>query len=344
MKIHYFQRYNQKENVATANTMLLLSRLYQSSPDAFFQFLRQVLFSNDFDPALEIHMQKTGGKTIPDAYLSQPSFSIVVEAKAQGSMKKYNTFDMEQLKGHLEHFKNEDMQVLLTLASTPMSPEQKQELMEIIKTYNKEHGTAIEHVDMTFSQILDAVREYSDDRDYQMNDVIEDFEGYLRSSDLIPEADAWKTMRMQLAGATIDFNIAESIYYDRASRGFRPHDYLALYNDKRVKALGKLIAIINADMIDGDFHYSVQKGEINDEKINKIKLCMDDADRRGWDLRSMEHTYFFTDGFYRTDFRKSTKRPPMGTRVFDLESYIEGFDNTFSAEDIAKALDGKTWE
>ena len=29
MKIHYFQRYHEKENVATANTMLLLSRLYQ---------------------------------------------------------------------------------------------------------------------------------------------------------------------------------------------------------------------------------------------------------------------------------------------------------------------------
>lgn len=35
MKIHYFQRYHEKENVATANTMLLLSRLYQYSSDKF---------------------------------------------------------------------------------------------------------------------------------------------------------------------------------------------------------------------------------------------------------------------------------------------------------------------
>lgn len=33
MKIHYFQRYHEKENVATANTMLLLSRLYSYSSD-----------------------------------------------------------------------------------------------------------------------------------------------------------------------------------------------------------------------------------------------------------------------------------------------------------------------
>lgn len=31
MKIHYFQRYHEKENVATANTMLLLLRLYSYS-------------------------------------------------------------------------------------------------------------------------------------------------------------------------------------------------------------------------------------------------------------------------------------------------------------------------
>lgn len=37
MNIHYFQRYNQKENVASANTMLLLSRLYFYSSDKFLE-------------------------------------------------------------------------------------------------------------------------------------------------------------------------------------------------------------------------------------------------------------------------------------------------------------------
>lgn len=38
MKIHYFQRCHGKENAATANTMLLLSRLYSYSPDKFYIF------------------------------------------------------------------------------------------------------------------------------------------------------------------------------------------------------------------------------------------------------------------------------------------------------------------
>lgn len=52
MKIHYFQRYHDKENVATANTMLLLSRLYQYSSDKFFRFLKSEFFSDSFEPEI----------------------------------------------------------------------------------------------------------------------------------------------------------------------------------------------------------------------------------------------------------------------------------------------------
>lgn len=44
MKIHYFQRYHKGEDVDTANTMLLLSRLYAYSPNKFFQFLKEQFF------------------------------------------------------------------------------------------------------------------------------------------------------------------------------------------------------------------------------------------------------------------------------------------------------------
>lgn len=38
MEIHYFQRYHGKENMHTANAMLLLSRLYKYSADEFLPF------------------------------------------------------------------------------------------------------------------------------------------------------------------------------------------------------------------------------------------------------------------------------------------------------------------
>lgn len=58
MKIHYFQRYHGKENVATANTMLLLSRLYTYSPDKFFRFLKSEVFSGSFEPEIVFSFRK----------------------------------------------------------------------------------------------------------------------------------------------------------------------------------------------------------------------------------------------------------------------------------------------
>ena len=42
---------------------------------------------------------------------------------------------------------------------------------------------------------------------------------------------------MQLAGTTLDFNVNNNVYYDKAERGFRAHDYLGLYKQKSVRAI-----------------------------------------------------------------------------------------------------------
>lgn len=65
MKIHYFQRYHSKENVATANTMLLLSRLYSYSSDKFFSFLKSQYFSDSFEPEISFTLQKKIMKAFP---------------------------------------------------------------------------------------------------------------------------------------------------------------------------------------------------------------------------------------------------------------------------------------
>ena len=48
METHYFQRYHSKENVDTANAMLLLSRLYLNSPKSFFSFLNNLVEKGDY--------------------------------------------------------------------------------------------------------------------------------------------------------------------------------------------------------------------------------------------------------------------------------------------------------
>ena len=96
MKIHYFQRYHGKENVHTANALLLLSRLYSYSPDLFFTFLKTSILPENIDPEISFTLQESNQKpahppseteldkedySIPDAVISQPSFKITIETK-----------------------------------------------------------------------------------------------------------------------------------------------------------------------------------------------------------------------------------------------------------------------
>lgn len=70
MKIHYFQRYHSKENLATANTMLLLSRFYAYSSDKFFRFLKSEIFSDAFEPEIIFNLQEKSKNSVPDATIT----------------------------------------------------------------------------------------------------------------------------------------------------------------------------------------------------------------------------------------------------------------------------------
>ena len=115
MKIHYFQRYHEKENVATANTMLLLSRLYSYSSDKFFRFLKSEYFSDSFNPEIIFTLQEKSVDSIPDATITQESFKIVVETKMS------DWFYSEQLMRHLKSFGDEKYKVIITLAPELMA-------------------------------------------------------------------------------------------------------------------------------------------------------------------------------------------------------------------------------
>ena len=85
MNIHYFQRYHRKEDVATANTMLLLSRLYSYSPTVFYTFLKNEYFSNTFNPEIFFNLQEKNSNSVPDATIGQESFKIVIETKLENN-------------------------------------------------------------------------------------------------------------------------------------------------------------------------------------------------------------------------------------------------------------------
>lgn len=220
MKVHYFQRYHEKENVATANTMLLLSRLYAYSPTKFFQLFKTEPISIEFEPEIRFALQEKAKSSIPDAVIAQDSFKIIVETKTT------DWFHIDQLMKHLDAFSDERYKVIITLSSELMQEEKRKEFERQLKLYNesKEQSYPVKHINTTFEELTAAIQKQLEDRDYEMKEILDDYLDYCYKSNLVPTADAWKYMRVQLAGTTLNFNIENGIYYEKSERGFRAHD------------------------------------------------------------------------------------------------------------------------
>ena len=337
MKIHYFQRYHAKENVATANTMLLLSRLYQYSTNKFFQFLKSKFFLNNFEPEIVFNLQEKSKSSVPDATITQESFKLVVETKTS------DWFHADQLIKHLEAFGDEKCKVLITLAPALMGETKKAEFNSQLKKHNESLKYPIIHINTTFEEIVSAIEDCIDDRDYEMHDILEDYKNYCYNDNLIIVPDSWKYMRVQLAGTTFHFNMKENIYYDDAGHGFRPHDYLGLYREKSVRAIGKISSIITATFGEKSVEYKVELGELTEERKEKISKAVEDGKNYGYTFT--ETRFFFVDKFHKTDFKKSTPRAPMGTRIFDLTQVLDVADlEDYTTERIAWELASKEWQ
>ena len=233
MQIHYFQRYYAKENVETANTMLMLSRLYQYSADKFFSMLTNLILGEGESPEITFDLQVMGDQSVPDAVISQKSFKIVVETKP------HNQFDKKQLMNHLSQFGTENMKVLMTLDPRLMNDKLKDELEHDLKQYNNENRirlvSPIKHVNLTFEQLVEAMEESIDERDTEVAAVLEDFRKYCFEEKLIP--DGYKYMRAVVAGTTFDDNMELNLFYDQESRKSSDHGYIGLYKNKSVRAI-----------------------------------------------------------------------------------------------------------
>lgn len=337
MRIHYFQRYHQKENVATANTMLLLSRLYSYSPTKFFMLLKSFMFNDYFEPEIKFNIQEKNKLSVPDATMTQEGFKIIVETKLT------DWFYEEQLNNHLKAFGEENNKLLITISSEAMEENKLKKINMDIKKHNAKQRYPVFHLNTTFEKLANAIEDQIDDRDYEMKVILEDYIEYCYNDGLIPIRDSWKYLRMQLAGTTIGFNSRSNVYYDNAERGFRPHDYLGLYTQKSLRFIGKICAIATAVEEDGKMVYTSELGELTEERKQLILRAIDDAYSYGYYLKDYKHRYFFVDKFYETDFKKISKGGCMGTRIFDLTEILETEDLPDVSE-IAKILKNKTWQ
>jgi len=322
--------------VATNNTLLLLSRLYQDSPNKFKGFINDLLDDNDLEAGIQFNQQQKGKGSVPDGSLSQVSFKVVVETK----LHKY--FTLQQLTEHLNSFGTEQHKVLLSLSPKQPDNSLKQQIETAVNDFNTQNKTAIKYLPTTFQEIVIKFNNSLEDYDYELIEIIDDFEEYCIHDKLITDEEA--RMRVVTCGWTLQENLQFNLYYDPADRGYSDHNYLGIYSDKSVRAIGKLENIITADLLPtGQLQIidSTATVTAQQQQQNIIGVIAAAKTNNNWNITT-GHKFFCVEQFYPTNFRKITKYPLQGTKFFNLKHRLQ-VTTLPPIQEIAQRLNQIEW-
>lgn len=334
-KVHYFQRYSQRENVVTNNTLLLLSRLYSRSPLYLEAFLNDLVETGDIQIGVGFTQQiPSSGGSVPDGLIAQPSLKVVVETKVDTGTR------LEQLEKHLEAFGEEEIQVLLLLAPTEPSPNFQKRLDVTVRDYNVQRKAGVLHVCTTFDRIIRSYESTLPEHDYEMQELLEDYKDFCAGAGLLPREEY--RMRAVPCAKTLEDNRELRVYYQPVGRPYRDHKYLGIYKHKRVQYVGEIETIIAADLTEDGPQVANGDAPLTPEQRDRLeKAALRAREQHGWDITS-GHRFFLVKRFYPTSFRKGSPGGMMAHRYFDLGEIL-GTERLPSVEEIAERLSGKTW-
>lgn len=327
-KIHHFQRYSSYENVVTNNTLQLISRIYGYSPFKAKLFLDDLL-EEDLDVGISIYQQSKGKNSIPDGFITQQSFKIVIEAKVTAELY------IDQLLRHVDSFANEEIKILLALTKEPLTETQKNKYAKAV--LEKSPGVIFKSI--TYEDICQSLTQIFKNYEHEVFDILTDYIDYCHESGLIPQNQY--LLRIVPTGSSYDLNKKYSTYYHPTYRGYTPHTYLGLYIWKSVRAVMKIESIFDVEFKNDKLekiHISGENTDKFDEQI--IGLIKESKDKMNWDV-SEGHRFFCSSKIIDTDFVKESTGGIQGPRYENLNNYNI---NLSDIESIAKDLKSRKWK
>ena len=210
-----------------------------------------------------------------------------------------------------------------------------------------EKGTGVKLIDTTFEDIITSFRSVITEYDTEMNMIIDDYEDYCNSANLISIED--RLMRVLPVGKTLTHNFKYDLYYAPTSRSYnRRHSYLGLYNQKAIKGVGEIKLIVDAEysketkqleyeVVEGD-----QKKLPEEVKDDIIQAMIQGEEDFGYQIYK-GHRFFIVHEFIKTEFKKESSGGLLGARYFDLTEYdLE--KEELNTELIAEKLKEKEWK
>jgi len=323
--VHYFQRYSTKENVVTNNTLLLFSQIYSHNEEYLKTMLGEINDELEVPIGLNFEQQVAGENSVPDGVIEQKSFKILIETK------RGKNFREDQLKNHMNGFKDEEYKILLVITTSENLTKKKRKLIESAGKRD------IQLVFTTFNSIISAAREIFDEYEYEMKELIRDYEEFCYDSDLLPR-DEYRMIAFP-CGKSYDENIDYKLYYEPASRSFRDHKYIGIYAKKTIRAIGEVKKHVIAKIEDDQV---ISENELTEkEKKRILDACKVAKDKRGWDLSG--NRFYLVDKIYETEYKKVSPGGMMGKQYFDLGDILDR-DVLPETEKIADLLSEETWE
>lgn len=332
--VHYFQRYSQKENVVTNNTLLLFSRLYAFSPIRFESFLKEILEDAPIEVGVSFEQQIKNKSSVPDASFSQTSFEVIIETKL------YQNYSETQLHNHLYTFENEKNNVLLHLSPSLPPSSFITKVKDDVNEFEKSNSIKMKFICTTFEKIVSTFESVISEYDFEMKEIIDDYKEFCTHSKLLPRDNY--LMRALTCGWTLDENFEYNLYYDPIARGYQNLKFIGIYSDKTIKGIGEIENIISASVENGEFRILEKMNKVTeDQKTRIIGVIKKAKGNNNWDI-SKDHKFFLVKKFYKTDYKKTTLYPIQRSKYFDLSNVL-GLKKLPEVEEIAELLKSKGW-
>lgn len=321
--IHYFQRYNSKENVVTNTILHLFSRIHSYSPYRLTSIINEIC-GEEIPIGLLFEQQKRASASVPDGTISQQALEIRIETKTEATLCK------NQLRRHCEDFIGEG-KILLVI--TPKATEKK-----VVDELKKELPQ-VRISFCTFKQLCDIVFDEFHDYETSIRLIVDDFIQFCADMNLLP---AEGILRVVPCGTSFELNKQYHCYSHPSMRGYSPHDYIGLYLNKSVKLIGKVSVAMDVKVERDGVAFNTVDGIITDSIKNSIKGMINDSNHQlGWDFSHSYTRFFCFDELFETDYHKISKGGIQGNRYIDISEFIG--DNKDNIESIANRLRNEEW-
>ena len=151
------------------------------------------------------------------------------------------------------------------------------------------------------------------------------------------------TLFVPSCGKSIEHSEQFELYYCPATRPARQAEYLGLYANKTVRAIGRIAKVMTC-RVDLSVSQVYAEGPqiLSADEVNRILGASRGALELGWD-RSETRMFFLCDELAKTDFRKDSPHGMRGRRYFDLE-HVLGLSVPGDLVELAARLSKCTWK